>query len=87
MADDLRKRFGFFYQDLERLNSKLHALGAVTTTDDGFMYVDESKVPAALASAYRFLGRFGYANGLLGPSARPDFDWTAPASTTEETTR
>lgn len=56
----------FFYQDLNRLNHKLRALGAVAATSDGFTYVDESKIPAELASAYRFPGRYGYANGLLG---------------------
>lgn len=55
----------FFYRDLERMNAKFRQLGAVKTTNDGFTYIDESVIPAALASAYRLLGRYGYANGLL----------------------
>ncbi|WP_214103180.1 hypothetical protein [Acrocarpospora catenulata] len=58
----------FFYRDLDRFNAEFERLGAVAETADGFKYIDESKAPARLVSAYRMLGRFGYANGLLGGS-------------------
>lgn len=54
-----------FGRDLERMNAKLHQLGAVHTDPDGFTWVDETKIPADLASAYRGLTRHGYANGLI----------------------
>lgn len=55
----------YFYRDLDRTNQELKKLGAVVTCEDGFTYIDESKAPAALVSAYRRLTQFGYANGLI----------------------
>ncbi len=54
-----------FAADLDKLSARLEALGAVVTLDDGFSYLDESKAPGALLSAYRGLVSYGYANGLL----------------------
>lgn len=65
LTDDLRKRHAYFYRDLDSFNAKFQQLGAVAVTNDGFNYIDEAKVPAELISAYRFLLRFGFANGLL----------------------
>jgi hypothetical protein len=58
-------RFAHFYADLERINATLHSLDAVVTDADGFVSVDESKVPAEVLRSYRFLAKYGAANGLL----------------------
>ncbi|MGP4027228.1 hypothetical protein [Actinomadura sp. 3N407] len=55
----------FFGRDLDRMNAMLHQLGAVRTDPDGFTWIDETKIPTDLASAYRGLARYGYANGLI----------------------
>lgn len=54
-----------FDRDLGLINSKLQALGAVVTDEDGFTFVDEEKAPATLLRSYRRLVQYGYANGLL----------------------
>ncbi len=41
------------------------AADALRTADDGFRYVDTSKVPPSIAGAYSRLLQFGYANGLV----------------------
>lgn len=54
-----------FDADLARLNAGLLAADAVRTAPDGFQWVDETRAPARLVSAYRLLVQYGYANGLL----------------------
>ena len=54
-----------FAADLNKINGKLNALGAVVTASDGFVFIDESKVPASLMATYRGLVQYGYANGLI----------------------
>lgn len=54
-----------FAADFARITDQFQAAGAVVTMDDGFTYVDESKVSAQLVSAYRGLVQYGYANGLI----------------------
>lgn len=61
-----------FAADLANMTAAFRKFGAVVTTEDGFAYVDESKVPATferdperLVRAYRGLIQYGHANGFL----------------------
>ena len=54
-----------FNTDLARINAQLEAADAIRTADDGFQWIDESRVPAQLISAYRGLVQCGYANDLI----------------------
>lgn len=58
-----------FTADLNRMNAKFQALGAVIsgTDPDGTVWqaIDPSKAPAVLTSAYSGLISYGYANGLI----------------------
>ncbi len=54
-----------FDADLDRMNARFEALGAIVTFDDGFQGIDPTKAPAALVSAYSGLLQYGYANGLI----------------------
>lgn len=52
------------FQDLDRLNRKLHDLNALITTGCGFTYIDETKA-GHLVDIYRGLIQYGYANGII----------------------
>lgn len=54
-----------FEADMARYDAAFRAADALVTTDDGFTYIDESKVPADLIRSYQFLVSYGYANGLM----------------------
>ena len=54
-----------FAADLARYDAAFTKAGAIVTTTEGFAYIDESKVPAALVRGYRTLMSYGYANGLV----------------------
>jgi hypothetical protein len=53
-----------FTADLARFDKAFREADAIRTEADGFSWIDEGKVPAALVSAYRRLMQYGYANGL-----------------------
>lgn len=54
-----------FAADLTSMNAALIAADAVVTEADGFQWIDATRVPAQLVSAYQGLTRYGYANGLI----------------------
>lgn len=54
-----------FDADFARTTKCIEDAGAVQTASDGFQWIDESKVPAQVLSAYRGLVQYGYATGLL----------------------
>lgn len=71
MSDETSLRQGLaraFHADLARMNAELERLGAVCTEDDGFMWIDEGRVPSDLMRAYKALVSYGYAYGLFDDS-------------------
>lgn len=60
-----------FDADLDRLSTALENTGAVRHEPDGFAWIDESRAPVRLVSAYRRLVIYGYANGLLPYPTNP----------------
>ena len=54
-----------FAKDFARITAQIEQAGAVVTLDDGFQFIDESKVPVQVLSTYRGLVQYGYANGLI----------------------
>lgn len=56
--------YSAFHRDLEKLNAAILGLGAVVEHDDGFLSIDESKVPDLLMRTYWELVLYGAANGL-----------------------
>ncbi len=52
-------------RDLANINQIINDAEAVNTADDGFQWVDESKVDAGTMSLYRSLVSVGYAKGWL----------------------
>lgn len=53
-----------FNADLARFDKAFRDADAIRTLDDGFTWIDESKVPASLVRSYRRFMQYGYANGL-----------------------
>lgn len=53
-----------FHADLDRFNRAFAECGAVVNYPDG-TFIDPSKAPEHLVSAYRALLSYGYATGLL----------------------
>ena len=53
-----------YLADAARFDAAFRNADALVTTDDGFTYIDESKVPASLVSSYRRFVQYGAANGL-----------------------
>lgn len=56
---------GHFAADWAKFDEAFRALDALVDAEDGFTYVDESKVPADLLRSYRRLMQYGAANGLI----------------------
>lgn len=54
-----------FAADLARFDAMFTKADAIRTEADGFQWIDQSKVPAQVVSAYRLLMQYGYANGLI----------------------
>ena len=54
-----------FNADLARLEDSFRKADAIRTTNDGFTYIDQSRVSASLVGSYQRLMQFGYANGLI----------------------
>ena len=54
-----------FAADAARFDAAFRNADALVTTDDGFTYIDESKVPASLVRSYCRFVQYGAANGLI----------------------
>lgn len=57
-----------FEASLNCFRAEFERLGAVIDLGDEGRFVDPTKTPEALMSAYDLLRQYGYANGLLGTS-------------------
>lgn len=56
-----------FDADMARFDKAFRAADALVTYSDGFIGIDETKVPADLIRSYQRLVCYGYATGLLQP--------------------
>jgi hypothetical protein len=54
-----------FTADLARFDAMFRKADAIRTEADGYTWIDQSRVPAAVVNAYSRLMQFGYANGLV----------------------
>lgn len=54
-----------FNADLARFDAMFAKADAIRTEADGFQWIDQTRVPAQIVSAYQGLMQFGYANGLV----------------------
>lgn len=54
-----------FNADLARFDKLFTDADALVTYDDGFVGIDQTKVPASALRSYNLLIQFGYANGLI----------------------
>jgi hypothetical protein len=54
-----------FQADMARFDQAFRKLDAIRVDADGFAWIEEDKVPAALLSAYQRWVEYGYANGLM----------------------
>ena len=50
---------------MARFDEAFRKADAIRTDPDGFRWIDQARVPAAMLSAFRRLTEYGYANGLL----------------------
>ena len=51
--------------DAARFAAAFESAGAIRTEADGFQWIDQTKVPAALVRSYNLLVQYGAANGLI----------------------
>lgn len=51
--------------DIDHMNIEFSRLNAIITEPDGFRWIDETKVPAALAARYRRAVSTAYALGVV----------------------
>ncbi|MBB3752542.1 hypothetical protein FHT44_005054 [Mycolicibacterium sp. BK634] len=54
-----------FRRELESANAAIRKAGALMTEDDGFQWIDESKMPAEFLDYYSGLVSAGYAIGAI----------------------
>lgn len=54
-----------FTADLARFDDMFSKAGAIRTTDDGYTWIDQTKVSPSAVATYQRLMQFGYANGLI----------------------
>ena len=54
-----------FDADAKRFDDAFRKAGAIQLDEDGFQWIDTTKVPSRLVDAYQSFIQYGYANGLM----------------------